>query len=270
MDGAGRVRQGWIRRTAGRIFGFFFFLGRRAKKTRVFVLLGLLPILQAAIIKTSELGRRAPAGEGLAIFANFLMVFYLQFFLIILTLFYGTSVASEETEGRTLPFLLTRPLSKPGIVLGKYAAYSLLTLLIVLPSLLVSFLVLAGERLGSQAAWTIFTRSAAVLVLGVLCYTAFFTFLGVLLKRSIFVGLIFGFGWESVISYFPGSTQRFSIVHYLKSLLPSGPGGRFSFLMFRLEPTRPALALLALVLITAFFLGLAGFLFRWKEYLSED
>lgn len=265
-----RTRKGWVRRTAGRVLGFFFFLGRRAKKTRVFVLIGLLPVLQATIIKTSELGRQAPAGEGLAIFSNFLMIFYLQFFLIILTLFYGTSVASEETEGRTLPFLQTRPLSKPGIVLGKYAAYSLLTSLIVLASLLASFLILAGERLGSPVAWGIFVRSAAVLVLGILCYTAFFTFLGVFLKRSLFVGLIFGFGWESVISFFPGSTQRFSIVHYLKSLLPAAPRGRFSFLMFRLEPTRPALALLALVLVTAFFLGLAGLLFRWKEYLAED
>jgi ABC-type transport system involved in multi-copper enzyme maturation permease subunit len=266
-DGA---RTGWIRRSAGRVLGFFFFLGRRAKKTRVFVLIGLLPVIQAVVIKTTELSRGAPAGEGLAIFSNFLMIFYLQFFLVILTLFYGTSVASEETEGRTLPFLQTRPLSKPGIVLGKYAAYSLLTSLIVLASLLIAFLILAGERLGSAAAWGIFVRSAGVLLLGILSYTAFFTFLGVLLKRSLFVGLIFGFGWESVISFFPGSTQRFSIVHYLKSLLPSGPRGRFSFLMFRLEPTRPALALLALALITAVFLGLAGLLFRAKEYLAED
>ncbi len=270
MNGAQSVKQGWIRTSAGRIFGFFFFLGRRAKKTRVFVLISLMPLLQATVIKTSEFSRRAPGGEGLAIFSNFLMIFYLQFFLIILTLFYGTSVASEDVEGRTLPFLLTRPLSKVGIVLGKYAAYSLLTSIILLASFLASFLILAGGELLNPRAWGIFVRFALVLVLGVLCYTSFFTFLGALLKRSIFAGLVFGFGWESVISYFPGSTQRFSIVHYLKSLLPSTPGGRFSFLMFRLEPTRPALAFLALVLITAFFLGLAGFLFRWKEYLSEE
>jgi len=90
------------------------------------------------------------------------------------------------------------------------------------------------------------------------------------LKSILFEG-IFCFGWENVIQYFPGSTQRFDIVHYLKSLLPYlGGGGRFSFLTFRLEPTRPGLAVLALFLITAFFLGLACLLFSQKEYILED
>jgi hypothetical protein len=90
------------------------------------------------------------------------------------------------------------------------------------------------------------------------------------------VGLIFGFGWENVIQYFPGSTQRFSVVHYLKSLLPyhragSGGGGRgVALLLFRLEPTAPLVAVLALVAIAAAFLALACGLFRTKEYLSED
>ncbi|MBM3284561.1 MAG: ABC transporter permease, partial [Candidatus Aminicenantes bacterium] len=78
------------------------------------------------------------------------------------------------------------------------------------------------------------------------------------------------FGGENVIQYFPGSTQRFAIVHYLKSFLPGVAPGRFSFLTFRLEPTQPAVALLVLFLITAGFLGLACLLFSQKEYNLED
>ena len=111
-------------------------------------------------------------------------------------------------------------------------------------------------------------------MLGILAYTAFFAFLGTILKRAIILGLVFGFGWETVIQYFPGSTQRFSIVHYLKSLLPYRPGGGggrgVALLLFRLEPTAPVLAVLALLGITAAFLALACGLFRAKEYLSED
>ena len=40
--------------------------------------------------------------------------------------------------------------------------------------------------------------------------------------------------------------------------------------MFRLEPTGPAAAILALVLITAVFLGLACLVFSLKEYMFED
>ena len=37
-----------------------------------------------------------------------------------------------------------------------------------------------------------------------MAYTALFTFLGTFLKKSILIGLAFGFGWETVIQYFPG------------------------------------------------------------------
>ena len=74
----------------------------------------------------------------------------------------------------------------------------------------------------------------------------------------------------NILQYFPGSTQRFSIVHYLKSLLPYYSPGKYSILMFRLEPTGPAVAILSLFLITAVFLGLACLVFSLKEYMFED
>jgi hypothetical protein len=111
----------------------------------------------------------------------------------------------------------------------------------------------------------------AVLVLGLLCYSAFFTMIGTFLKRSIMFGLIFSFGWENVIQYFPGSTQRFAIAHYLKSLLPTQQGSEgFAFLLFRLNPTPPALAVLILFLITASFLTIACVVFSWQEYILQD
>ena len=64
-----------------------------------------------------------------------------------------------------------------------------------------------------------------VLALGLLAYLAFFTFVGTFLKKSVLFGLFFSFGWENVVQYFPGSTQKFTVVHYLKSLLPYRPMG---------------------------------------------
>jgi len=43
-----------------------------------------------------------------------------------------------------------------------------------------------------------------------------------------------------------------------------------ALLLFRLEPTSPALAVLALLGITAAFLALACAIFRAKEYLTEN
>lgn len=254
-------------RTVREVAAFFFFLGRRARKLRAFLLLGLIPVVLAIVVRIVFAGRST---DVMSVFQDILMIYDLQFLAIILTLFYGTSVCSEEIEGKTLPYLTTRPLSKSGIVIGKYAAYTALTSLIVGLSLAASYLIMNSSRLGSFAAWTALLRYAGVLLLGVMAYTALFTFLGTLLKKSILIGLAFGFGWETAIQYFPGSTQRFSIVHYLKSLLPYYSPGKYSILTFRLEPTGPLAAVLILLLIAAVFLGLACLVFSRKEYMFED
>lgn len=133
-----------------------------------------------------------------------------------------------------------------------------------------SFLILNVNNLLDFSLYKILLRDMAVLSLGIVCYTSFFTLIGTFLKKSIIFGIIFSFGWENVIQYFPGSTQRFAIAHYLKSLLPSTSGGRFSFLLFRLEPTSPAVAIAVLFLLTGLFLTLACFIFSLKDYIFED
>ena len=224
----------------------------------------------AMVIKFSQIFSFHRPIEGIAIFSNMIMVFYLQFLILILAIFFGTSVCSDEIEGKTLTYLTTRPISKTAIILGKYAAYTLLTILMTLVGLFLCFLILNVEHLLDFSLYKILLRDALVLILGLICYTSFFTLVGTFLKRSILFGLIFSFGWENVIQYFPGSTQRFAIVHYLKSLLPSPTGGRFSFLLFRLEPTPPSMAVLMLFIITGVFLFLAALLFSQREYILQD
>jgi len=260
-----------IRAASYEVFGLFFGLGRRMGRTRTFALLGLFPMAMAVAARIIMHGR---TGDMAAVSTEILMVFFLQFYIVILALFYGTSVTAEEVENRTLSYLLTRPVPKPAIVLGKFAAYAALMFAMVAVGLGISFFILNAARMGDPALYATFFRYLGVLGLGILAYTAFFAFLGTILKRAIILGLVFGFGWETVIQYFPGSTQRFSIVHYLKSLLPyrpgSGGGRGVALLLFRLEPTSPALAVLALLGITAAFLALACAIFRAKEYLTED
>jgi ABC-type transport system involved in multi-copper enzyme maturation permease subunit len=252
-----------------RVFAFFFFLSRRTGKTRVFFLLGMIPVGIAVLVRLVMAGRTE---DVTAVTTEILMVFFVTFYIVILSLFYGTSICAEELEGRTLSYLITRPLPKPAIFVGKYAAYVALTVLMVTASLGLSYFIMNSHRLRDAALYVTFLRYAGVLGLGIMAYTAFFAFLGTFLRRAILVGLMFGFGWENVIQYFPGSTQRFSLVHYLKSLLPRQPAGgkAIAILLFRLEPTDPVVAVVTLVLIAAVFVALAGWLFRTKEYLFEE
>jgi ABC-2 type transport system permease protein len=165
---------------------------------------------------------------------------------------------------------LTRPVSKASIILGKYTAFVALEIIMIGLGVTFSFILLNLNRLTDWAGYAALLRDLGVLFLGIICYTALFTFIGTFVKRSILIGLIFGFGWESVIQYFPGSTQKFAIVHYLKSLLPEVSSERFSFLLIRLEPTAPVKAIVILLIVTVFFLVLACLVFSFKEYILED
>lgn len=254
----------------GRVFFFFFAQGWRIRRTKVFILIGLLPVAMAALIRIPQAFSQSEYIRGMTVFSNMIMVFYLQFFILILALFFGSSVCSEEIESKTLTYLTTRPVGKSAVVLGKYAAYLLLMSFIVVAGIILAFIILNFENLLDLSLYKVLFRDIGVLLLGLICYTAFFTFLGSAIKKSILFGLIFAFGWENVIQYFPGSTQKFTIVHYLKSLLPAPVSDRFSFLTFRLESTSPGMSIFMLFLIAAGFLFLACLVFTYKEYIFED
>ncbi|OGD27255.1 MAG: hypothetical protein A2Y56_03095 [Candidatus Aminicenantes bacterium RBG_13_63_10] len=258
-------------KAAGRVAVFFFGLGRRAKRTKFFFVLGLLPVLFSLLLRLRQaLAVPSRSFSGLFFYSNVVLPFYVQFFLLMLALFYGTSIILEEVEGRTMPYLLTRSLARPAVVLGKFASYAGLGLLMVNIGLFASFLILSVERAGDLSAWLTVLRDMAVLDLSLLCYLALFTFLGTFVKRSIFIGLMFCFGWENVIAYFPGLTQKLAISHYVKSLIPQPPGQGFSFLQLRLEPSPAIVAVLVLLGLTLLFLAAAGLVFSLKEYLYED
>ncbi len=106
------------------------------------------------------------------------MTFYLQFIVLMLALFYGTSIVSEEVENKTLTYLTTRPLAKPAILLGKYGAYTARSIVLVVAGVVASFLILNFDHLNDGDAWLILLKSLIVLVLALIAYTAFFTFLG--------------------------------------------------------------------------------------------
>ncbi|HSQ34459.1 MAG TPA: ABC transporter permease, partial [Candidatus Binatia bacterium] len=134
---------------------------------------------------------------------------------------------------------------------------------------LVSFLAASTNRLGQAAAWEELGISLGASLLALFCYSALFTLAGAFMKKSILIGLFFVFGWESVVQYFPGVTQKFTIIHWIKSLLPAQThkGG---FLIFQLQPSPALESILVLVMAGLIFLAAAVFIFARKEYILSD
>ena len=245
------------------IFASFFKSGLKAMRTRVFILLSLIPVLLMFIVRIVD---ASSAGD---FFSKVMLSLYFQLLIPVLALFFGTTIVNEELDNKTLVYLTTSPVPRQAVLLGKYLAAFLLLLLMVGSGFLLSFLAAASNRLDQAAAWEELGVYLGTSLLALFCYSALFTLAGTFMKKSILMGLFFVFGWESVVQYFPGVTQKFTIIHWIKSLLPvqSGEGG---FLIFQLQPSPALESIIVLLAAGLLFLCLAVFIFQRKEYILSD
>lgn len=251
------------------LFRSFFSSGLRAKRTRVFILLALVPVLLMLAARIMEGVGSASASDVAGFFGHFMLSLYFQLLIPVLALFFGTSIVNEELDNKTLVYLTIVPVPRRAVLLGKYLAALLLAALLIVAGFLLCFLAASFTRLGDAAAWEELGLFLGTSLLALFCYSALFTALGAFMKKSILLGLFFVFGWESVVQYFPGVTQKFTIIHWIKSLLPIPPGQN-SFLSFQLQPSPPLQSVLTLLAAGLLFLYIAVFIFERKEYILSD
>jgi len=251
------------------IFTSFFKTGLKAKRTRVFIVLALVPVLLMLAVRIMESAGSAAKGDAADFFARIMLALYFQLLIPVLALFFGSTIVNDELDNKTLVYLTTVPVRRRTVLLGKYLAAWLLAALLVVTGFLLCFLAASLTRLDDGAAWTELGIFLGASLLALFCYSALFTALGAFMKKSILLGLFFVFGWESVVQYFPGVTQKFTIVHWVKSLLPIPPG-QGGFLIFQLQPSPPLQSVAMLIAAGLIFLCIAVFIFERKEYILSD
>ena len=211
--------------------------------------------------------------DGASIFGMMIWVFFLRFIVPVLGVFYGTALIADEVEDRTITYLFTRPIRRGAVLVGKYLAYLVCTTLVVLPSVvLVYFLLVPFGQVAQDAscrspptwgcwpwAWPPTARSSrwsAPRSSGRSCR-----------------GCVFVFGWEQVALLVPGYFRRFTVAHYVQSLVPHAmpSDGVASLLQSVLSDKPPALVcLLALAAIIAATLWLAARTVESREYVLDQ
>jgi ABC-2 type transport system permease protein len=137
------------------------------------------------------------------------------FILTILSVLYGTGALSQEIEGRTIVYLLTRPMPRWRILLAKFVGAWLAITVTVCLSLLLLGLALFGTHLPG-----VLWKDMRILPLGALAYAGLFLVSATLLARPLIFGLFFAFLWESWVPSLPGAFARLSIMAYLRTLAP--------------------------------------------------
>ena len=224
----------------------------------------------AGIYRVELLRGAAPEVTGFDIYGALVVLYYLGNALPLLALFYGGSLISDEVEGKTITYLLTRPLSRGSVLFGKFASYLATSLAFSLPPLVLAFVLTVpggGTSLG-DAAPELF-RDIAACALALLAYGALFTLLGCILKRPLIPGLLYLFVWELVVSHLPGYMPRLSVSAYLRSLVGHRPAEEGLLQLFG-EVIPWGESVFALLLVTAVALALANGIFSRREYVVNS
>jgi ABC-2 type transport system permease protein len=242
-----------------------------SRRTLLMGLLVGLPVLVAiayrVVLATYPTARLLPATD---LYAVIVALYWIRNVLPLAALFFATSLVADEVEGKTLTYLLTRPLTRPAIFAGKFVAYVVTTLSLALPAGVLTFFVLLSARgwaAVGPSAGDLF-RDLGVMVLALVAYGASFGLLGVLLKRPVIPGLLFLYGWE-LMANLPGYLPRLTLTAWLRSLVHHRPAEEgIAGLFQQVLPGGQALAVL--VGVSAVSLAAAAWIFSTREYVLEQ
>lgn len=250
-----------------------------SRRTIFMALVVGVPVLLALIVRAAEaLGAQTlhvnnTAVNGPAIFGLMIWAFYLRFSVPVLGAFYGTSLIADEVEDKTVTYLFTRPVSRGAVLFGKFLAYVLCTMIVVLPSVTVVWLLVIpiGGSLGQN--FPDLVKDLLILAVGLISYGALFAFVGATFKRPLMISLVFVFGFEPAVLVFPGYLKRFTLAYYIQGLVPQAmPNDSVVSLVQQIFRETPSLtaALAALAVITVLCLWLAARTVTNKEYVLEQ
>ncbi len=180
-------------------------LGR--KRAIVFMLVPLVLILLTVALKIVA---KSPVWP-----AEFLGAFGFSVVLPLTALVIGTSVLGAEIDDGSIVHLLATPVSRLSVVISKFIAAVLLTLLFgAIPEFL------AGAIAKGFTDKLTIGLLAGALVASV-AYNALFVLLSVLTTRAIAVGLLYLLVWEGLLGNLVGGVRVLSIGQYSVSVASS-------------------------------------------------
>jgi len=251
-----------------------------SRRTMFMVLAVTAPILIAVILRASDaMGVSALRVNGQQVggpvmFGGMIWLLYLRFIVPVLGTFYGTALIADEVEDRTITYLFTRPIPRGAIVVGKYFAYLVCTILVVLPSVTAVYLLITpigGGAIGET--FPMLLIDLGILALGLAVYGAVFAFVGARVPRPLVAGLVLVFGWEQIALLVPGYLRRFTVAYYLQALVPHAMPqddavSAIESLFSQAPPAQSSVLWLLGILVVA--LCLAAHTLQTREYVLEQ
>jgi ABC-type transport system involved in multi-copper enzyme maturation permease subunit len=194
----------------------------------------------------------------------FVFSLFLGFLLPVWTLSFATEAIGGERESNNLIWLLSRPLPRPAIYLGKFLAVLPWSLGLGLGGFWLLCL-LAGWRGPGQLAWGLYWPAVAW---ATVAFAALFYLVGACFRRPAVIAIVYVFFLEIILNLMPGYLKRISIGFYARCMMYEAAEA------YGLGPDNPSLFLavdastarLVLASATLLLLGVGTFLFSRMQY----
>lgn len=179
-------------------------VGRR--RTILMLLLAAIPIVVGLLVRANR--------DGIDAVGPTLDALVVRIILPLIALVFGTAALGSELEDGTAVHLLTKPISRTTIVLAKVAVAGTLTAALVVPSTVVTAILLSrpGAEGGAVPAMALGT------LVGSYVYAAIFAALGVLTSRGLILGLGYALIWEGLLAGLLPGSQVFSVREYVRGI----------------------------------------------------
>lgn len=125
---------------------------------------------------------------------------------------FSASILSAEVEQKTIVYLLTRPIARWVLLLGRWLGTTCAVIVVGWLSVAAAGLGVYGPSFVGQAA---FQRDLIGVALGAAAYTSVFMLSSMFVNRAMLLNLLLAFGWELSVPALPGSAYRLSIFTYM-------------------------------------------------------
>lgn len=203
--------------------------------------------------------------SGLFVFSNWIVFsIFATFLLPLWSLSFATEGVGREREARNLIWLLSRPIPRPAVYLGKFVALLPWCLLLNLGGFWL--ICRAAGPPGMQA----FRAYWPAVLWGTLAFAALFHLMGAWFRRPAVVAVLYSFFLETLMGNLPGHFKRLSLSFYTRCLMFDHAHD------WGVRPERPAIflpvsgptALAILAGLTVLFLAVGTYVFSRAEYLD--
>jgi ABC-2 type transport system permease protein len=199
----------------------------RPRKIATLVVCGLMGPLFGALAK-------AASGSSQTAYGLAMPLAVYSFTLIILSVVFAAGIISSEMVGKTISYLLTRPIPRYKILLAKWLGATL----VVAIATMISATLTAFVTHGADFAQSSIASDLWLIPVGAVAYCSIFTLMSALSTKPWLFAVAFGFLWEAFVPFLPGDLKSLSVMAQLRALgsessfasVPSGMAEMLSML----------------------------------------